>query len=123
MFAKWFRSLLIKVVVFFFAVSIAGAIYFALAANMVIPQTYTGRKTRSITANEVKPDACIGINLYDVISGTTGTAFNDLLIGTSGNDILDGGDGSDCLVGGAGDDTCIGTPDDVFVGCETISPP
>jgi hypothetical protein len=37
MFAKWFRSLLIKVVVFFFVVSIAGAIYFALAANMVIP--------------------------------------------------------------------------------------
>ncbi len=67
--------------------------------------------------------ASSNVVLYDVISGPTGTAFNDLLIGTSGNDILDGGDGSDCLVGGAGDDTCIGTPDDVFVGCETISPP
>jgi len=123
MYNNWLRSLLIKVTVYLVLVSILGGIFFAFAANLVVPQTAVDLVTRSITANEVKPDACIGINLYAVTSGPTGTGFNDLLIGTSGNDTLNGGDGSDCLVGGPGDDTCIGDASDVFVGCETISPP
>ena len=84
----------------------------------------------AITADTLKPAACSGITLTTIVSGTTGTAGNDLIIGTSGIDVISGGDGNDCILGGAGADTidggngndvCIGGPGiDVFlVTCET----
>jgi Ca2+-binding RTX toxin-like protein len=102
----------------------------AFTANSTVPGGTLSRSTFAITADALKPAACSGITLTTVVSGTTGTSGNDLLLGTSGIDVMSGGNGNDCILGGAGADTidggagtdvCIGGPDtDVFlITCET----
>lgn len=107
---------------------------FALTASNTVPGSGIDDETVSITANQLKPAACIGLDLTNIITDGNGTAGNDLVLGTIGIDILIGGDGNDCLVagdsndtldGGSGtDDICIGgAGDDVFSNCETIIDP
>ena len=102
----------------------------AFTANNTVPGGTVSASTFAITADALKPAACAGLSLTSIVSGTTGTAGNDLLLGTSGVDVMSGGNGNDCIVGGGGADTidggagtdvCIGGPGvDVFVvTCET----
>ena len=102
----------------------------AFTANNTVPGGTVSSSTFAITADALKPAACVGVSLTTIVSGATGTAGNDLLLGTSGIDVMNGGNGNDCIVGGAGADTidggagndvCIGGPGlDVFlVTCET----
>ncbi len=105
----------------------------AFTANNTVPGGTVSSSTFAITADALKPAACAGVSLTSIVSGTTGTAGNDLLLGTSGVDVMSGGNGNDCIVGGGGADTidggagtdvCIGGPGlDVFlVTCETQIP-
>lgn len=99
------------------------------AANTV-PGSTLGRTSQAITPDTLKPAACAGITLTTLVSGSTGTAGNDLLLGTAGVDTMDGNGGNDCILGGggndsirgsAGTDVCIGGPgtDTFHVSCET----
>lgn len=101
----------------------------ATAANTV-PASNLGSSSTAITANTLKPAACNGITLTNLVIGNTGTAGADLLLGSAGVDNMDGKAGDDCILGGGGDDNlrgsqgtdvCIGGPgvDTFHPSCET----
>ena len=101
----------------------------ATAANTV-PASNLGSANQAITANTVKPAACNGITLTNVVVGNNGTAGADLLLGSAGVDNMDGNGGDDCILGGGGNDNlrgsggtdvCIGGPgvDTFHPTCET----
>jgi Ca2+-binding RTX toxin-like protein len=101
----------------------------ATAANTV-PASNIGSSSTPITANTLKPAACNGITLTNLVIGNNGTAAADLVLGSAGADTMNGGNGDDCILGGGGNDSiaggggtdvCIGGPGvDTFGGnCET----
>ena len=95
----------------------------AIAAANTVPSTRITSQGDAITINELKPSACSGIYLTNLVSGSgtiIGTEGNDLILGSSGADSIDGLGGDDCIVGGGGTDTCTGgLGTDTFVTCET----
>jgi Ca2+-binding RTX toxin-like protein len=103
----------------------------AFAAGISAPVVNAGQQSVPVTAEDIKPAACAGITLTNIVSGSgtlTGTAGNDLMIGSGGADVIDGLGGDDCVLGSGGDDTlagnegkdvCLGgTGDDLFTDCE-----
>jgi len=101
----------------------------ATAANTV-PASNVGSSSAAITANTLKPAACNGITLTNLVIGSTGTNGNDLVLGSAGADTMNGGNGNDCILGGGGidaiaggggTDVCIGGPgvDTFNANCET----
>lgn len=103
----------------------------AFAAGLSVPASNVGVESIAVSAEDIKPPACAGLYLTDIISGSgivTGTAGNDLIIGSSGADAIDGLGGNDCIVGSGGDDqitggdgndVCLsGDGYDVFTSCE-----
>ena len=104
----------------------------AVAATNTVPATRATDQTLSVGINDLKPPACEGWFLTNLVTGTgtlTGTEGNDLILGSSSADTIDGLGGDDCILGGAGDDlitgsdgtdVCIGGPGtDTFTTCET----
>ena len=87
-----------------------GIVIGSTAANTV-QGSYASESVHSVTANELKPTECNGINLTNIVDlgqGDPPTAGNDLILGTSGRDVVDGGEGNDCILGGGEDDKdCI----------------
>jgi Ca2+-binding RTX toxin-like protein len=105
----------------------------AFAANVTIPDTNIGKESITVTANNLKPEACSTLYLANIVRGSGeiyGTNDNDLIIGSSGNDTIYGlggddcilgGDGNDSLDGGEGADVCIGgSGENTYPNCETI---
>lgn len=103
----------------------------AVAATNTVPVTWLDSATSSVGINDLKPSACAGLFLTNLVSGAgtfTGTSGNDLILGSSGVDAIDGLGGDDCILGGGGDDQisggdgndiCLGGPGtDVFTTCE-----
>ena len=103
----------------------------AIAAANTVPFTRITDQGEHININDLKPYACAGTYLTNLISGSgtlTGTAGNDLILGSSGADVIDGLGGNDCILGGGGDDAltgndgndvCLrGTGNDIFTTCE-----
>jgi Ca2+-binding RTX toxin-like protein len=101
----------------------------ATAANTV-PASNLGSASQAITANTLKPAACNGITLTNLVIGNNGTAGNDLVLGSAGVDNMNGAGGNDCILGGGGNDSiaggggtdvCIGGPgtDTFNANCET----
>jgi Ca2+-binding RTX toxin-like protein len=89
----------------------------AFTASNTVPGGTVSRSVLAITADTLKPAACSGITLTTIVSGTTGTAGNDLILGTSGIDVISGNNGDDCILGGEGDDTIDGgNGNDVCIG-------
>jgi Ca2+-binding RTX toxin-like protein len=94
----------------------------AFAAGLSVSRSNVGSQSIPVTADDLKPAACNGLYLTNIVSGSgslTGTAFNDLLIGSAGVDTIDGLGGDDCIVagnaddiviGGDGNDACLGGP-------------
>lgn len=97
----------------------------AIAAANTVPSTRITSQGDAIGINELKPSACSGIYLTNLISGSgtmIGTEGNDLILGSSGADSIDGLGGDDCIVGGGGTDICTGgLGTDAFVTCEIES--
>ncbi|MCJ7565938.1 MAG: hypothetical protein MUO58_00150 [Anaerolineales bacterium] len=92
----------------------------AFAAANSVPATRLDDDTLPITANDLKPSECAGINLTNIVVITgngSGTNANDLILGSTGGDTLRGSDGDDCIVGGGGDDSLDGQKDnDILLG-------
>ncbi len=87
------------------------AVASAVTASNTVDESGLGRNSEAVSANQLKPDECNGINLNSIISGSgtiNGTAGNDLILGSTGVDTLNGGAGDDCLVGGNGADVLAG---------------
>lgn len=104
----------------------------AFAASNTVPFTRLDDDSNAITANDLKPSECSGINVSGVyvVSGFGGgSGGNDLILGTSSGDIIFGFGGDDCIVagggndfilGGGGTDVCNGgAGSDTAFGCET----
>src|SRR4030095_16135794 len=102
----------------------------AVAPTNTIPSTRLGDDTIPINLNGLKPSACAGIPVTNLITGAgtiTGTSGNDLILASPSIDIIDGLDGNDCILGGGGadlitgnigNDICMGGPEtDVFTTC------
>lgn len=102
----------------------------AFSAGVSVGNTSIGTDSDSVTANRIKPGACAGLNLTNIVTGAgtiTGTPGNDLILGSSGVDTIDGLSGDDCILGGGGDDVidgnsdtdiCLGGPGaDTFASC------
>jgi Ca2+-binding RTX toxin-like protein len=110
---------------------IAGVVLAFTAANSV-PSSSVGRSQRGITAQDLAPPQCAGMNLVNVVTNGNGTNQRDLVLGGPGGDTLTGAQQPDCLVGGAGrdrlrggggNDVCIGGGGaDTFNNCETQIP-
>jgi hypothetical protein len=79
------------------------SLYSAVAAANSVPTTHIDYLTQPITANDLKPSACNGLNLTAVREGN-GTNGNDLVLGTAGNDNMNAQGGDDCVVAGDGAD-------------------
>ena len=104
----------------------------AVAATNTVPVTRVTDETMPVGINDLKPSACAGLFLSNLVTGSgtlTGTTGNDLILGSSNIDTIDGLGGTDCILGGGGDDiltggdgtdVCIGGPGtDTFTTCET----
>ena len=100
----------------------------AYTANNIVPATNAGQSSIAISADTLKPAACSGVTLTNLVIGTIGTSANDLILGTAGVDVMSGGAGNDCMLGGGGadimdgglgTDVCIGGPGIDTLNCET----
>jgi Ca2+-binding RTX toxin-like protein len=104
----------------------------AVAAANTVPSTRVDSDVISFNINHLRPSACAGLTLTNLVNGSgtiNGTADNDLILGRTGIDTIDGMGGNDCIVGGDGDDVvtggggtdvCIGgSGNDSFDQCET----
>jgi Ca2+-binding RTX toxin-like protein len=124
---KLFRWLLFGV----FAVIVMTSMM-AIAAANTVPPSQVDDQSVSYNVNHLKPSACSGIVLSNLVTGSgalTGTEGNDLIIASSGADVIDGAGGNDCILGGGGADTitggdgndvCLGGADiDSFTTCES----
>lgn len=83
----------------------------AFAASIDVPDSNIEQQTVPLRAEDVKPDACDGIYLNNIVRGSgvfSGTPGNDLIIGSSDPDVIDGAGGNDCILGGNGDDVISG---------------
>lgn len=128
-------SFSVKLALLVIAVIVVGSILSAFAAGLNVPATNVGRQSIPVTAEDIKPAACAGLFLTNIVSGSgtlTGTAANDLILGSAGADIIDGQGGDDCIVAGNGDDqltgsdgsdVCLGGPgsDTLDTTCETAN--
>jgi hypothetical protein len=102
------------------------SVVIAVAATNTIPTTLLDYKVLVIGLNDLKPPACDGIHLTNLITGTgiiTGTNANDLILASSAVDTIYGLEGNDCIVGGGESDYCFGgLGSDVFIACEVETP-
>jgi Ca2+-binding RTX toxin-like protein len=83
----------------------------AVAASNTVPASNLDDDSFGITANDLKPSECAGINLTNVVvvSGIgAGTSGNDLILGSTGGDWMFGRGGDDCIIAGGGDDRIFG---------------
>ena len=93
------------------------SIFSAFATANTVLESGLYDSAQSITANNLKPLECAGLDLANVIDNGSGGPGNDLILGTTGADILSGGDGDDCIVGGDGNDTLAGgNGNDILLG-------
>lgn len=74
----------------------------AVAASNMVPQTRLSDTSRGITANDLKPAQCAGLNLSSIVACSSGncngTAANELILGYPGFEIINGGGGADCII-------------------------
>jgi Ca2+-binding RTX toxin-like protein len=93
------------------------SIFSAFATSVTVPVSRVGDMTYPITANDLKPPECAGLDLTNVVVGSNGGPDNDLILGSANADTLAGGEGDDCIVGGGDNDTLMGeNGNDVLVG-------
>ena len=120
---------LVRLIILSLPIMVFFSAIYALTAANTVPESGLDFVTQPVTANQLKPADCSGLDLVNYITGGSGTTTNDLVLGTSGSDSLSGSDGNDCLVAGSGDDEldggngtdiCIGGDGtDSFTNCET----
>lgn len=102
-------------------------------ASNTIPPSRLGESVHQIGPNDLKPIACAGITVTNMITGTgsailNGTNAANLILGVPGTTAINARQGNDCVVGnaavlvingGAGTDVCIGGASTTFAQCET----
>ena len=81
----------------------------ALAATNTVEDSGLSNSTHQATAEQLKPAACNGITLDNIVvgSGTFGDSpgNSSLMLGSPGNDRINGNNRNDCILGGAGNES------------------
>jgi len=80
----------------------------AFTASNTMSGSNLGQYNSMTTADDLKPDGCMGIPISTLVSigdGDSATNGNDLILGTPDRDLFSGLNGNDCILGGAGDDS------------------
>jgi Ca2+-binding RTX toxin-like protein len=111
------------------ALIVVSALSVFAAANQV-PVTAVDEIVLPITANDLKPPECAGLNLIEVVIWQDGMGRDrdsSLILGSPNADTIFAGKGDDCVLGGGGNDAidgnqgrdvCIGGPGmDTFKNC------
>lgn len=83
----------------------------AVAATNTVPASHISKNIFPIGPNDLKPPACAGLYLTNIVTGSgviNGTSGNDLILGGPGADTINGNGGDDCCVGGGGNNTFTG---------------
>ena len=93
---------------------ILASAFSAIAALNNVPASHADIDTIPITANDLKPPQCSGINLVNIRTGN-GTNANDLILGSAGNDNMNAQGGDDCILGGDGGDRLRGANGDDII--------
>ena len=83
------------------------SLFSVFAASNTVSNSYLDVDDFPITANDLKPSECNGINLVNIRAGD-GTNANDLILGSAGGDNLNAQGGNDCILGGDGGDRLRG---------------
>ena len=102
----------------------------AVAASNIIPPSHAGATSIAVTANDLKPAQCAGLNLSVVVSGPGDPAAtaNQLLlvspaytdaVGGSGDDCIDASSSIATIDGRGGTNVCFGGASTVFTNCQT----
>jgi Ca2+-binding RTX toxin-like protein len=125
-------NLFIKIAMVGLVLIIFASALTAYAAGMTIVESNIGFRSVAVSANEIKPAACSGLDLTTIVRGAgviNGTSGDDLILGSSGADTINGMGGNDCILGDGGNDlidggdgldVCIGgNGSDSFFYCET----
>jgi Ca2+-binding RTX toxin-like protein len=109
----------------------------ALAASNTVASSRIGQVVRPILISDIRPPACAGLNLTNIIycTGTArcnGTNKGDLILGDSGRNDISGKNGGDCIIAGGGNDSvngangqdvCIEGPGtDTYASCTVVNP-
>ncbi len=113
-----FRTKIIGLSIFGFAIMLSISTYAALAAANSVPVSYVGDTTIPIDQSQFIPQQCRGMIFDNIIYGSgdiNGGPRNDLIFGSSGNDNIRGGNGDDCIIAGDGDDYIIGQNGDDYL--------
>src|SRR5690349_138061 len=94
------------------------SIFSAQAAANNVPVSGRLDATIALTANQLKPAECAGLNLATLVvasGAVSGSSGNDLILGSTAVDTIRGSspavnnaDGDDCILGGGGGDTLLG---------------
>jgi Ca2+-binding RTX toxin-like protein len=90
----------------------------AFATSNIIYESGADDDSIGITANQLKPSECNGLNLTNVVTGSgfiVGTNANDLILGSSSGDVVFARQGDDCVVTGAGNDVLRGNNDNDYL--------
>src|SRR5688572_15277087 len=80
---------------------ICTAVVTALSSANVVPASRASDTQNPITANNLKPSECAGLNVTAKIAGSgtlTGTAAAELIVGGPGADTISGGGRGDCVL-------------------------
>ena len=101
---------------------------FSATASNTVPISFLDEDQQAITPNDLKPNACNGINVSSIISPNQGFIFgggaSELILGTETDNAIFPFGGDDCIVGGSGNDVIYdrilffnaGTGNDVLIG-------
>lgn len=103
-------------------------------ASNSVPPTRLGQVVLAIGPNDLKPAACSGITVSNMMIGNgaailNGTNASNLIVGVPGTVTINARQGDDCVVGnsdvvaisgGPGTDVCIGGAATEFALCETV---
>jgi Ca2+-binding RTX toxin-like protein len=121
----------VRLVVFALITLVIVSVISAFGASISLSSSNVGQESIPVTAEDIKPAACEGPYLTNIVRGNgtlTGTSANDLIIGSAGVDTVDGAGGDDCILGGGGDDYLAGSDgndvclggfgNDMFTDCE-----
>ena len=95
------------------ALVIAATATTAFTAGNTVSTSNAGESAQGIGPNSVKPPACAGLTLTNLVVGdglVQGTNAADLVLGGAGADNVRGKAGADCLMAGGGDDDLHGGP-------------
>src|SRR5712692_4942632 len=91
---------------------VAGSVFMAQMNANVVGKSGLSLTNQAITPNQLKPPACAGVNVTQIVTGSGTfhvTTSNNLVLGSQVDDHIIVQAGNNCILAGGGNDTCSGS--------------